>query len=126
MAKNGENFLMFPKPEKGSGRSARKRRKKKLDEFRDLVNKFCLEADRYKCQIPDCGKPACHAHHCFRRGRTIHSWRERPNNRLSLCYSCHDRFENRGTISQEEMVAALETARKKRTLDFEGWLEKNS
>lgn len=114
-------MAMFPKPKKGSGTAARRARKKKLDEYRRLVDRFCLEADGYVCQI--CGVQACHAHHCFGRGRDVDNWREQPDSRLSNCNSCHDKFHARGTISKEEMIAALEVARERRTLDFEVWLE---
>ena len=114
---------MFPKPRKGSGTAARRNRKKKLDEYRRLVNRFCLEADGYVCQISGCGKPACHAHHVERRGRTIESWRESPNFRLSLCQDCHSGHEHRAEPDKEEMLTMLEVARKKRMLDFNKWLK---
>jgi len=112
---------MFPKPTKGSGKAARKRRKQKLNEHRSLVNRFCLEADLFICQ--HCGDPAIHAHHVERRGR-IDSFRESPDSRLSLCNDCHYRFESEGIISKAELVADLEIAVAKRTLDFEEWKKK--
>lgn len=114
---------MFPKPAKGSGTAARRARKRKLDRYRHLVDRFCLEADGYICQMPDCGQSACHAHHVERRGRTIESWRESPDFRLPLCDDCHRGHEDRADPNKEEILAAMEVAREKRTLDFKEWLK---
>jgi len=117
--------MRYPKPAKGSATEARREKKRKLDQYRKLVNKFCLAADGYVCRRTGCGRPASHAHHVERRGRNIESPRENPNQRLSLCNWCHDAYEARGTITKKEMVADLERAVAKRQLGFEEWLRKN-
>jgi len=117
--------MLIPKPAKGSALARRREKKRKVDEYRRLVNRFCLAADSYKCKRKACGDPASHAHHVHRRSGNWKNWREQPSARISLCNLHHTAYESRGTITKKEMVADLEKAVAKRHLDFEEWLQKH-
>ena len=101
-------MALFPKPRKGSSKSARRARKQRLDKHRKKVNLQVLERDSFVCQ--HCGAAAVHAHHVAGRSGNIDSVLESADMRLSLCDQCHDTFHARATISKEELIEDLKRA----------------
>jgi hypothetical protein len=106
-----------PKPVKGSGKAARKKRRRDLKRHREYVNWWVLEADGYQCQIKAegaCEGHATHAHHVFGRGRSPDDDCEQPDARLSVCHSCHVAIHrappNCERITQQRVEQCLEEA----------------
>lgn len=105
---------MFPKPTKGSGKAARLRRKKGLEEHREETNLLRLKHDRYICQ--HCGGIAVHAHHVYGRGNSPEHKFESVDSRLSLCNDCHYAVHHGGElrITREDLIADLKCGAEKR------------
>lgn len=104
--REGDNSMKFPKPKKGSGKAARRARKKKLDKHRDLTNRQVLERDGYVCQ--HCGASAIHGHHVMGRGNSPEHEFESCEKRLSLCNECHYNHHHIGEITRIELIRDLE------------------
>jgi len=98
---------VYPKPKKGSGTAARRARKRKLKEHRDLVNAHVLERDSYRCKHKGCSAPAVHGHHVFGRGGSPEHKFEQPESRLSLCNDCHYDVHHIGNITREDLIKDL-------------------
>lgn len=104
---------MFPKPKKGSGKAARRRRKQKLVAHRKKVNDEVCERDGYQCQYSNkegkiCGQYSDHAHHVFGRGNSPEHKYEQPESRILLCDSHHYALHHQGTITRAEIIRNLE------------------
>lgn len=103
---------MFPKPKKGSGKAARRRRKEKLAAHRDRVNECVCERDANKCQYSNnegkvCGQYSDHAHHVYGRANSPEHKFEQAESRLLLCNDCHYNHHHIGDISRDDLLKDL-------------------